>query len=843
VAGTCLLFLLGVGLAGGYLAYFVQKDERRAAYKSVYAKHAPEGRADVKSHTIRVTRAGKPWNGKSELVLTNPTGKPLPAIVLYLNPGLRMQALSVEGKNVSHEREQQVVRVNHPLAPGEEVKLEITYAGTLDDAICYLDVPDGEYYTRPGRQYLVNEGEDVLVTPEALWYPVTIPPVSIGHDFAVAMDFSRYSLIVDHPASLTAISQGSVTRTSKGSMFHHTQDMPGISLCIGRYEHKQVKLQHIDFHLYYYKEHDNFSRVFSRFSPKMLEEALGSKWGYFDITRYPLAYFSLVEAPVNFITQHRSWKGRSENVQPGLLFFPERGSGTGAQAGFGTNIRKYAKLQQEFPGMEMEDEEKQTQALSAFSSALMRGSSIARKENFHLQKIFSLFKEASFAKYFMVSNPCCPSSMLFEQNFYIQDDRIPVLDHVMKMLHAGSYRGHRKGYDRYESLEKNTTWAAMSYLRENNLAFAMQDSTLVPYLRDEILYLKARELHVHLLTLVNEEEWSKFIEEFYKENRFRSVSGETFFAEAKRRFDMDLLPVFQKWYTECGLASFLIQNVVAQRHVTSNQSYSGWEISFQIWNKGNKDGVVNVQLFGLSTRNIPYLVKAGECKEVHLVHEKGFMRLLINTGLSENVPNDYEYMQESIVRYRPVVGMPRDTVFSISPNLFLPDSNEMIVDNEDTGFSLIVPQRGFQSREEGVSRNTRYQGLARPIDAPVAVFPSRWTLYCGKMLHGETKRTVYLKQAGKGNFKARWEVEIPNAGYYRVESFCPNFAMNNMGGEAVYTIYFGEEKEEVCIMQGSGRWTSLGRFYFPKGKAMVELSDKGDGPIVVADAIKWIREK
>ena len=65
-----------------------------------------------------------------------------------------------------------------------------------------------------------------------------------------------------------------------------------------------------------------------------------------------------------------------------------------------------------------------------------------------------------------------------------------------------------------------------------------------------------------------------------------------------------------------------------------------------------------------------------------------------------------------------------------------------------------------------------------------------------------------------------------------------------MAGEVVYTVYFGEQKEEIRIMQGSGRWTSLGKFHFPKGKAVVELSDEGENfQAIVADAIRWKKEE
>jgi len=37
-------------------------------------------------------------------------------------------------------------------------------------------------------------------------------------------------------------------------------------------------------------------------------------------------------------------------------------------------------------------------------------------------------------------------------------------------------------------------------------------------------------------------------------------------------------------------------------------------------------------------------------------------------------------------------------------------------------------------------------------------------------------------------------------------------------------------------------WNLLGSYYFSQGKAKIEITDKTNGNLIVADAVKWVKE-
>ena len=61
----------------------------------------------------------------------------------------------------------------------------------------------------------------------------------------------------------------------------------------------------------------------------------------------------------------------------------------------------------------------------------------------------------------------------------------------------------------------------------------------------------------------------------------------------------------------------------------------------------------------------------------------------------------------------------------------------------------------------------------------------------------------------------------------------------------MYFIYHENDTSSVELnveqIDPSVVWNYLGTFYFTKGTAKVELSNKTDGKVVIADAIKFVK--
>ena len=53
-----------------------------------------------------------------------------------------------------------------------------------------------------------------------------------------------------------------------------------------------------------------------------------------------------------------------------------------------------------------------------------------------------------------------------------------------------------------------------------------------------------------------------------------------------------------------------------------------------------------------------------------------------------------------------------------------------------------------------------------------------------------------------------------------------------------------EQQDEVSVdfVKAEMGWNLLGSYYFSQGKAKVEITDKTNGNLVVADAVKWVKD-
>ena len=70
-------------------------------------------------------------------------------------PLLQIEKLTRQGEDIPYKRDAQVIIAEYKLHPYESLELDITYNGSIDENICYLDITDEEYYdTQTGSSIL-----------------------------------------------------------------------------------------------------------------------------------------------------------------------------------------------------------------------------------------------------------------------------------------------------------------------------------------------------------------------------------------------------------------------------------------------------------------------------------------------------------------------------------------------------------------------------------------------------------------------------------------------------------------------------------------------------------------
>ena len=94
-----------------------------------------------------------------------------------------------------------------------------------------------------------------------------------------------------------------------------------------------------------------------------------------------------------------------------------------------------------------------------------------------------------------------------------------------------------------------------------------------------------------------------------------------------------------------------------------------------------------------------------------------------------------------------------------------------------------------------------------------------------------------------------WQAELPKTGRYEIFTYAEKmpFRGRRRGTDIVkafhYRIYHDDGIEEVEWNPATADgWNYLGTFYFSAGTAKIELTNKSQGRIVVADAVKWVKK-
>jgi hypothetical protein len=273
-------------------------------------------------------------------------------------------------------------------------------------------------------------------------------------------------------------------------------------------------------------------------------------------------------------------------------------------------------------------------------------------------------------------------------------------------------------------------------------------------------------------------------------------------------------------------------------------------------------------------------MEANQAKRVSLIVETQPRAMVINTIMAKNIPGEQTFIISEAPKAprgtKPVEG---EEVLSSLP--ILQEANEIIVDNEDPGFSKSkAAEKSPLRRLLGITANeSETYSSIREFMMPEYWQPVVLNDYFGKYV----KSAVYTK-SGAGERSLTWKGVIETAGYYDVYASIPKSAMRmgmarqvsmqrggggtnvtvtttqggpaggsgGPGGQAqgtpmmkefTFTVYHDDGKEEIVIdfETADPGWNKLGSYYLSPDTVMVELNNKSTGRVVVGDAIKWVK--
>lgn len=824
--------LLGIFAGTLYLNTYLDINQRRVRFRIAQEKYAKSDRVQVVRNRMVYKQSGDRLHVESFLLLVNKSKQSIDTPILYLNPGLSIVSLTSEEQELFYNREGHVVVIKRRMECGEELPLRVEYEGIIDEAICYLELPDEEYHdTRMGilplsadplgnmpktRHELYSNGgrfahvgnKYTILLPECLWYLSAVPPVNLQIPSMKDFDFTDYRLEVEGQESKTVISQGSMKKNEKGISYSNDHPLPRLSLCIGDYEQKTITVDSLSFGVYYFPGHDfwtegynlspDSSRLLMSYHLGVLERQTGNS--------LPVNRLSIVEMPLNFRPYLRQGQLGSNFVQPELVFFPEKLFTESYRS-----IKDILKLLKTKRSLDSEVE-----GVALRSNVLNR----------FFEPIYNIM----------------PMYQEFRTTIY--SDKFPCIgDLIYEIRFSGQSKDH---------LSLNEKVKTIQYWDGRSLRGALMD-------RDnpvEYIMLKKKREHINSLIATRVEMmymWD-FIEDFVKCHPFQRVDFDVFAREFKDQFNVNIDSLLERYYADDRLPTLFVQDL-------KMESYNGIPLgSCKVYNPSNIDGVLRVDGYDQKLRRQRpnyFLIPAKSCKEIR-VRNYTIPNFAVELGLCCNLPDKISI----IFNDREETEKDWEGIRDVDSSTFRLPLNEIIVDNEDVGFRLVKKDKRKKWGERFL-KEQEYQGMENVGD--------EWILSISSSSYGYKIKSAYCKKAGMGEEYAEWMVKIKEPGKYRVAVHVPEYLYaiylgSFLKNARLYYQVFSEEGDtyvELDLNEEAPGWIELGTYEFSEGNYFVRLSDKGGtdlqpviktgmlkvkgnsnitcSQMIIADAVKWVK--
>ncbi|MCG6188786.1 golvesin C-terminal-like domain-containing protein [Maribellus maritimus] len=853
---SLIFSVLFIGV-GGYLAYrhvdeFKQTERFRTEVVELNNQYVKEKIPVILSNTIDLKHEGEIIDVLSDITLKNENNVPLNKLIFNLNSGLRIESIKLTGKETSFTREKHLIFIseNVNLQPGEEAEIEFKYSGKINEALCYLDIDEetiqekyGKFVINVDKRYAFLTPQYVLLTPEANWYPGTgvtysSEDVSWNHN-----QFVNYNLKVTTTPGLQAISQGKINEVAAGQFtFENEHPLTQLSLAIGNYEYLKMETDSLEYGVWLMEGHKYFSEAFNEIKdtiPSLINEQLEDFERTYNL-EYAFERLALVEAPAQFKTYPRSWTSCQEYVQPEQILMPEKGFML-READFEGSKKRMERWGNRGRGGSQTPEDIQMRVLGQFLRA------------------FTEEEQTDFrggpggGTVITTASPYFAFPLFYNFQNNIQSDTWPITNRVFE------------AYLKNQEVDMRSVFMRdMSGISEDEKAnIALQDSTFEEILADvnqkaiidNVIKLKGDALFSKIQYEAGMEEFATFLQNVLKEYRFKNISFEDFDQRIKNEFGIELIPIMDDWFKAKALPGFLISPITAVK-VKSGEMMRTM-IKFKTTNFSDTEGLIKV-IFRLGgggpgfgppggddlINKLIYL-EPHQTKEISYLLNSEPRMIMINTMTSKNIPQVITEGFRDVEEDLKAIPFEGELLTELPVQTSLP--NETVVDNEDPQFEVTsnkkvsLLEKWIINEDEGGSK---YQGMNswRP--------PTTWTAITNTDFYGTYVRSGYYIKSGDGSQMAKWHVPVKKPGYYDVYYYLYKSRGFRRGpggrdreqGEYHFTIHSdeGPEEQSLSIQNADEGWNHLGAFYFTSDTALVELSNKSQGRVVFADAVKIV---
>ncbi len=791
---------------------------------------------------------------ESKIHFINKSSEPISDLFFSLNPGFDVSEVIYAGSPVPYKQKAHILDISllQNIKTDQSDSLIIKYQGSVDDAANFSDIPEitrrepfSFWLFQVSKKHAFLEKDYVLLSPESMWYPRPGLPNGIGFPDQMNSSFVDFTLTLFTDPSLTAISQGTCKTDSSGKfIFVPEYPLPSLSLIIGPYIKQTIQVDSIEFGLYTLPNHDYYLTHLSAVGDT-LGDIIKDTFQDYEVRldlNYPYKRLSLVEVPLNFFAYPRVWTTAQDVIQPEQVWIQENAA-TISYADFKFNSEMMER-RSNWSNQTLTDMETQTTLLTNFINYTFLGKSPSR---FFFGGIESSFKP----NYNIFPN-------FYSFNFQISDPKWQIFNNALEAFL----------FDRVKS-SSNTTppWMMEGISEEEEANILLRDQSLSELLSDSInaqylpvlLKQKGSFLVKLLQNRTGVELFNTRLKSAVSQYRFKDLTLTDFLGLFGDESPAKFAEYLDTWYNSKELPSFYIYQVDLYKVMDNDRIRN--QAMFSIYNLEEVKGLIEVSFdfrqrgrgmsFSSSNEEDPpqlYNIEPGQTKKIGILLDEEPRAITINFLIAKNLPLSYSQRfddAELNERKEPFHG---ETILADAPVMSL--AGEIIVDNEDSGFVLVNPP------QESVLKRLIHKDYIAEDGIKYKSFrwwspPPQWTLIKNAAFFGTYIHSAYYIRAGDGKRQVSWIADIDESGIYDIYTYM--FNQDNFGrrrrrgrdlfGEIEYRVIHdsGEEIVNISADEAPEGWNYMGSWYLSAGKAEVILTNKSNARVVMADAVKWVK--
>jgi ABC-type transport system involved in multi-copper enzyme maturation permease subunit len=869
-AGSAALVLVGFALVATVVQLRLREAERIENWRVAHEARLSEPAADIVSIDGKVSiDPGR--NLAADLVVeVQAPEQGLRRVLLTLNPGLRVEEIgTTAGAALTAEHVDGLldVALDRPLAPGERTSLRLRYAGRPDTAFGYLDsslkletvTMNEAQIGILGYERGVFDRRYAALTPGIRWLPAAGVDVGRDNPRTRRADYFRVALDVELPSTWLAAGPGK--RQVVGSegdrttfRFAPQPAVPEVALMAAELESYATEIDGVTFEVLVHPDHDrNFAVLadargeIEQWIAERLELARDAGLGY------PFDAFTAVEVPNTVRSYKGGWRLDTALAAPAMALLRETSFPTARFDFDFIEMIGQRDLEQD-GGKPRIDRDR---LVNFFANDLTGGNILAGAAR-------------SFFAY--RTSGAGPEALALD--FVLEDLSTLLVSGRRSYFSAHMFTNINTAVNAVMNNIQGENAIAEGAIRARTARLDVWDTALDTPLADidpnadpqralDALTLKGGKLAEVIRDELGPDAIGRLLASLLERHAGGSFTFADFVA-AGENVSADLKPLIEDWLGSTALPGFVVRGVEQYRLPDDESGGSRYQLLVRLGNEEPAVGFARISWAVPRSANAggPVVVESGQPLEVQanpLISRSDAIRFEGHSAAEFGVVLSVPAVN---VRVQPYLSLNRDEfVAATLPPGEPPRRDEepfegvrevpldfgrdkrIVADDLDEGFTILTEAADDDLRLGGDSADDDQQ-LDQGLPVATSGFPTQWSRRAGPAAWGRYRHTFASVRGGEGATRAVMPAAIPAAGVYELEIHVPGFLFQvNAANRTRWSlaIVAGDVREAVDFDAGAAKvgWNLVGEYRLPAGEVRVELSDRADGGLIIADAVAW----